>query len=251
LTGVVSGALVPHAPVLLPEAVGGEVAARTETVRSALRSLSFSDADLVVLLSPHAPQTGVYTSVTGSLAGFSIPGVELSRSSDPGAIGALAELWNKPVQEGPVDHGTLIPLSLLNTGEAEIVAAGLREVREEDVRSFEIAVADGLSFAEAVGGLARKRRIGVVVSAHTSSALSPRAPLTERVEAKPAEGHVLRALDKDPSELSEVLEELWRLGGSCSPGTLTAYAAVFGGGRSEVIAYEHPFGVGYVVARPL
>jgi hypothetical protein len=106
-----------------------------------------------------------------------------------------------------------------------------------------------VAFGEAVLRWSSDRAIAFIVSAHTSSALSARAPLTERAAAKPVEIDVLRALGTDPSGLLSSLHDLWQLGGSCSPGTLAAYASVFGGRSSEVLAYDSPFGVGYVVAR--
>lgn len=247
MSGVVAGALVPHAPVLLPEVVGEDVAAETRSVREAANALSFGDAQVVVLLSPHASASGVYASVAGSLDNFGIKGVELKRRTDPALIAALSERWDKPVLDGPLDHGAVVPLLLLDTGSTPVVVAGLREIGD-DPRALEAALADGFSFGEAIRR-SFAEAIALIVSAHTSSALTPRAPLTERAEAKQVEATVVRSLRGDPSTLRSSLADLWRLGGSCSPGPLAAYASVFAGQGSEVLAYGYPFGVGYVVAR--
>jgi hypothetical protein len=140
-----------------------------------------------------------------------------------------------------------VPLLLTATGDTPIVATGLREVDEEAV-SVDQAVADGVSFSQAVEEMARTRSIQVIVSAQTSSALTPRAPLTEREEAKLVEADVIAALGGDPAILESRVNDLWRRGGSCSPGTLAAYGRLFAGRASEVVAYQYPFGVGYAVA---
>ncbi|MDP9301902.1 MAG: hypothetical protein M3P43_13580 [Actinomycetota bacterium] len=234
--------------MLLPEVVGHGVAAETEDIRDALTTLSFDDVELVVLLSPHARATGVYESVAGDLNDFGIPGIELERHSDPDAVEMLAADWNQIVLREPIDHGVLIPLKTLATGPTLIVAAGLAGT-DEEATSPDEAIAAGLAFADAIAELSRARSLCLVVSAQTSCALTPRAPLTERAEAKPVEANVVRALGGDPSALGESVGDLWRLGGSCSPGTLAVYGRVFSGRQSEVLAYAYPFGVGYVVAR--
>jgi hypothetical protein len=248
LSAGITGALVPHAPLLLPEIAGPKIAADTEPIRDALASLSFDDVDLVIVLSPHARGCGVYGSVDGTLDDFGVSGIELQRSTNPDVVAALAATWGKPTLPGPVDHGVLVPLMMLATGEVPIVAAGLSEV-DGGSGSLDDPVADGTSFARAIGQLSNRGRLLLVASAQTSCALSPRAPLTERAEAKPAEAAVLGALRGDPAGLRRSVSELWKRGGSCSPGTLAAYGEIFAGRSSEVLAYEYPFGVGYVVAR--
>jgi aromatic ring-opening dioxygenase LigB subunit len=247
LSRALRGLLTPHAPLLLPEVVGEDVAAETEAVRTQLRSLSLDDADLVVVLSPHARTSGVYGSVVGTLQDFGVPGIEVQRQTDANAVRALADLWNRPVRDSPIDHGVLVPLMMLPTGEIPIVAAGIMEAQAP--ASFDEAIADALTLAEAIVTFARDRSIWLVISAHTSSALTARAPLTEREEAKMVEIAVLEALRGDPSTLESSIRALWSDGGSCSPGTLAVVARVFAGRTSEVLAYQHPFGVGYAVAR--
>jgi hypothetical protein len=63
------------------------------------------------------------------------------------------------------------------------------------------------------------------------------------------ETDVLKALSADPSTLESSIQALWSDGGSCSTSTLAVYGRVFAGRASEVVAYQHPFGVGYTVAR--
>jgi hypothetical protein len=248
LSAGITGALVPHAPLLLPEVSGKEVSGETGSIREALATIAFDDVDLMVVLSPHARETGVYSTVAGSLDDFGVPGVELERPTDAGVVEALTSLWDKPTLQGSIDHGVLVPLMLLPAGETPVVAAGLGEV-DNETGSFDGAMAEAASFARAIGELADEGRMLLVLSGQTSCALTPRAPLTERAEAKPSEAAVMDALRGDPAGLRDSLHDLWKRGGSCSPGTLAVYGDVFGGRASQVFAYQYPFGVGYVVAR--
>jgi aromatic ring-opening dioxygenase LigB subunit len=248
LSAGITGALVPHAPLLLPEVSGDEVAAQTKAIRRALGTIAFDDVELIVLLSPHSRETGVYSAVAGSLDDFSVPGVELRRPTHAGAVDSLTAMWDKPALPAPVDHGVVVPLMLLASARTPVVAAGLAEV-DEETGSFDRARAHAVSFARAIARLSNESRLLLVVSAQTACALTPRAPLTERAEAKQTESEVIAALRGDPGSLRGSLEDLWKRGGSCSPGALAVYAEVFSGRASEVLAYEYPFGVGYVVAR--
>ncbi|MDP9225654.1 MAG: hypothetical protein M3P18_17805 [Actinomycetota bacterium] len=249
--GSLSGAVVPHAPVLLPDVSGTGTAAETLELQEALRSLVFDAADVVVVLSPHGSDCGVYASVAGTLDDFGIPGIDLQRPTDRSAVAALAGYWGKPILGDPIDHGVLVPLMLLSTDTTPVLAASLPEIAPEAVSDARETVESGISFARALVEFAGTRAVTLLASAHTSSALTPRAPLTERAEAKPVEAGILSALGDDPSTLGSLVHDAWRLGGSCSPGSLAAYARAFGGRKSEVLAYESPFGVGYVVARTM
>jgi hypothetical protein len=252
LTGRLSGAVVPHAPLLLSEVAGeGKTPPEIQRLRRAMRALVFHEADLVVLLSAHAPASGVYGSVAGTLDDFGIRGIHSRAPTDPAAVAALADRWNKPVLDHPIDHGVLVPLKLLPALSVPIVAAGVGELQPDAALTARGVLHDARAFAGAVMKLARTKTIALLASAHTASALTPRAPLTERPEVKPVENGVRRALDGDPGALGPLVLDLWKLGGSCSPAPLAAYACAFAGRKSEVLAYGSPFGVGYVVARTM
>ncbi|MDQ3981314.1 MAG: hypothetical protein M3271_01385, partial [Actinomycetota bacterium] len=62
-----------------------------------------------------------------------------------------------------------------------------------------------------------------------------------------AERRVLQALRARPGELPARVDDLARAG-SCGAGPLAAFGFLFADGGCELLAYEHPFGVGYAVA---
>ena len=235
---VVSGAVVPHAPLL--------VAARASTdgverVRAACRQVSFERIEAVVVLSPHGATTGVYRGVRGSLRSFGVPGPASTARTDDGLVTELALAWGRPVLDGDVDHGIQVPLSLVAPVETPVVAACL----DEHATAEE---AGSLASAFAVALRDTGRRVAFVASAHTSSALSPRAPLGHRPEAETAAGTFVSALERGRG-VDEAAHRLNRTGASCGAAPLVAFAELWPDDSSAIVAYEYPYGVGYLVAR--
>lgn len=219
LLRIVAGAIVPHAPLLLPELAGPEVATAAETVGAAIRSISFEGAEAIVLLTPHASEPGVYRTKKGDLAGFGIPDIEVSVKSHA----RLAKSLGLPFIDGPLDHGAVVPLRI-GGWDLPVVTIGVREGMSIDPGS--------------------DMDVAVVASVNGSTGMSPRAPLTEVPGATRAQEDFVAALGRDISVAARLF-----LPGSCGPAVLEAFAGAFGGRRADVLAYEAPVGVGYVVAQ--
>ena len=246
-TTLVSGAIVPHAPVLLPPVSGDENAARTAAVRKAIAGLEFGEVEAILLLSPHGSRTGVYRSTAGSLAAFGLRGIRATHPTVDGIVSNLSSAWDRPILEGPVDHGVLVPLLSLCPA-APVVAASLRETSSFDRGSVERCVGEGRAFIDAAYRLSG-RRVAFVASCNTGAGLTPRAPLTEVSRAVELEERL--ASDLDRGALSRDLAIEVGCAGSCAAGTLAAFAAAFGGRQIQVQAHDAPFGVGYLVASAL
>jgi len=228
------GAVVPHAPLLLPELQSPEVAAAASEIGATVAKLP-RDLDVVVIASPHSPRPCIYGHVVGDLSGFGVENIRVEAQFERELGLALADSWEVPAIHDPIDHGALVPLRLLEMG-APVVVCGVPDVK------------DGRALAAAMEQVMGDGRVLFVASANTSAALSGRAPLTEIPKALGIERQVISALDGDPARLNGVLSELAAVAGSCSAGSLGAYAQLFSGTRSELLAYEHPVGVGYPVA---
>jgi hypothetical protein len=229
--------VAPHAPLLLPEVAGPANAARTEAVAAAVASIDLADADVVVVVSPHGRTTGVYARALGDLGAFGPRGIDVSRATDAGFAAALAEAWRRPVLDEPADHGIVVPLRLLPAA-APVVAV-----------AFEEGAPAGLArdLASALETVAGDRTVAFVASANLSAGLRERAPVPSLDGAAAVDDRVLRALQLDPGALTEQGGELARAG-SCAAAPLAAFGTLFAGRTCEVLAYDHPFGVGYPVA---
>lgn len=219
LLRIVAGAIVPHAPLLLPEIAGPEVAAAAETIRDAIGSISFEGAEAIVLLTPHASQPGVYRTKKGDLSGFGISGVEVTVKSHA----RLAKSLGLPFVDSPLDHGAVVPL----------------RIGGWDLPVVTIGVGEGMSIEPGLD-----MDVAVVASVNGSTGMSPRAPLTEVPGAARAQEDFVAALERDVSVAAGLF-----LPGSCGPLVLAAFADAFGGRRADVLACEAPVGVGYVVAQ--
>ena len=243
----VSGAIVPHAPVLLPPVSGDENAALTARVRTAISELDLGDVEAIVLLSPHGSRTGVYRSTAGSLAGFGMPGIRATHPTVDGIVSDLSSAWGRPILEGPVDHGALVPLLALCPS-APVVAATLPETSSFDRGAVEENVAEGHAFVDAISHMSR-RRLAFVASCNTGVGLSPRAPLTEVGGAIKLEERLVGEMERGALPVDLAIEI--GCAGSCAAGTLAAFGAAFAGTQIQVRAHDAPFGVGYLVASAL
>jgi hypothetical protein len=229
----------------------GRLQTAFEILRAAVGALGLDDCDALVIASPHGRATGVYSRVSGSLDAFGVRNRSVGPPTDDGVTEELANEWGRPLLEPPVDHGIVGTLLLSGRSAApSVVASAFATVTGPDAPAqFEAAVEAAGGFADAVSRVSAGRRIGFVASAHTSAALSPAAPLLDRPEGHELEERVLAALRRDSAALAGIEPELWRAAGACGAGPLTAFGRLFAGRRAEVLAYEAPAGVGYLVAQ--
>ena len=240
--GVVAGAILPHAPALH---VRADLGSLRDSAHEAIARLT--DVAVLIVLSPHGPMTGVHESVRGSLDGFGASGYDLVTPTDPELAQRLAQAWTKPVLDGPVDHGVTGAL----VGAASlppVVVCTFTETTGPDAQGAVSQVRkDALALAEELEAL--DVDVGLLASAHGAAALTPRAPLGERAAAQDFEFELTSRLAEDPVRVCELDDAAWMESGSCGAGPLTTFGAVFAGRPARVDAHEHPFGVGYLVAR--
>jgi hypothetical protein len=223
------------------------LAALTTETRAAVASIDASEADIVVMLSPHGSATGVYERVWGSLDGFGVSGISTGAPTDGAISRRIARAWGRSLLTGEADHGVLVPLLLMGL-QAPVIACTLAEVTGPGAAAVSEAVAAALQFADALSKVVGEGNVLFVASANTSAALSARAPLTHRKEGEELDQAILACLTEDPLGVTEIPEPLWTEGGACGAGPLTAFGTLFAGRHATVRSYQHPFGVGYVVA---
>ena len=204
--------------MLLPELESPEVADAAVAIRAAIASISLADADVLVLLTPHASHPGIYREVRGHLGGFGVPQIAVTADTPAG----LARSLGSSMLEGPVDHGVVVPLRLRSWG-LPVVAVGVGDVTR-------------LSFEG-------DERVAIIASLNGSAGISARAPLTAVPGADRAEERFAAALEEDIAIAARV-----ELPGSCGGDVMAVFAELFGGRSAKVLAHETPVGVGYLVA---
>ncbi|HLG17097.1 MAG TPA: AmmeMemoRadiSam system protein B [Blastocatellia bacterium] len=253
--------VAPHPPLLVPE-VGGSRIARVRDSQRALtdfsRRLVESNPETVVLISPHSPlDANAFTAratrkLKGDFAEFYAPGVRLEFAND---LELLAELERQCAEAGlkmhtlegehDLDHGALVPLYYLR----DAGWAGTIVVLGFSFQSIEIHVAFGEAIRQAAARL--NRRIAVVASGDLSHRLIVGGPYEFEPTAHVFDEQVVSAITRgDARGVLEVDPGLRTRAGEC--GYRSIVVAIGAAGSSlrdhQVLSYEGPFGVGYMVA---
>lgn len=257
MSGIIYGLISPHPPIIVP-AVGGarlKPAARSrKALLEASKRLKACDLDTLVVVTPHGAvsQTAIpiYTSPVfeGDFASFGAPKPKFQFKGDPEfaiAIVKDAPSLTSRSPETTLDHGALVPLSYcVEVGiQKPIVPIAIAFLPLE--RLFEF----GKSIARTAQGLSRK--VAIIASADMSHRLTQDAPAGFDPQGKVFDEkllHRVRSYDVDgilnfPEEIADRAgqDALWSI--AILLGALDGLKV-----KHEVLSYEGPFGVGYMVA---
>ncbi|HEX8353327.1 MAG TPA: AmmeMemoRadiSam system protein B [Pyrinomonadaceae bacterium] len=253
--------IAPHPPIMVPE-VGGartaEVRASVEAMRDLTARVKDCGAETVVLVSPHAPlERDAFVAyggarLRGDFANFRAPQAIVEAPLDEGLLGAVreaaAEEHYRVVDLGAreLDHGTAVPLYFLlrNGWGGRVVALGYSFLPDDDHIRFGKCIRRAV---ERVG-----RRAAFIASGDLSHRLAPDAPAGFHPQACRFDEEVVESLRlNEPERISQIDHGLRRLAGECGYRSMLVAIGAAAGGRSacEVMHYEAPFGVGYLVAQ--
>jgi aromatic ring-opening dioxygenase LigB subunit len=250
------GCVCPHPPLLIPE-VGGDARAKVEATLDAMARLSreVGEPETIVIISPHSPGYSdahvvkVAAHLRGDFGGFGCPQVTLSFENDLPFAQLLLALGGsegavrlESSTDGLLDHGVLVPLSFLKAG--QIVS---------------LSVAQPYGEHRALGRLVRRcaeelgRDTLFVASGDLSHRLIRSAPAGYDPRGKEFDRLLVDLLSVgDFAALSSLERGLVQGAGECGLRSLIALGGFLGDDaqkRPEVLSYEGPFGVGYMVAR--
>lgn len=255
----VYAALLPHAPVLIPNVAGRRIAEIADTVRAmrevAANVVRFAPS-VVILVSPHSPRFSnafaIWDAprVTGSLAGFGHPedGIDLpvARAAVE-RVSHLAEqygLMAKPLRTTPLDHGAVVPLLFLAEAGwiGPTVVMGLPDEANGDAILGHVLC----QVAEE-----SRERLALIASGDMSHRLTEDAPCGFHPSGSRFDAEFIRLLKAgdcaglrllDPRLVESAAED-------ASDSTLIAFGATgFDTSGHRVLSYQGPFGVGYGVA---
>lgn len=253
--------VAPHPPIMVPE-VGGarvaEVRASVDAMRDLTERIKACGAETVVLISPHAPlERSAFvayggTRLHGDFANFRAPQAIVEATVDEELLDAIREAADEEryrviaLEPQELDHGTTVPLYFLmrNGWAGRVVALGYSFMSDEDHLRFGECVRRAVELT--------KRRAAFVASGDLSHRLKPGAPAGFDPEAYRFDEQVVAALRTNtPGQIPRIDHGLRRLAGECGyRSMLVALGATTGAEPvCEVISYEAPFGVGYLVAQ--
>lgn len=250
------GCICPHPPLLVPE-VGGTARAKVAATIGAMETLaaSIGDPETIVVISPHTDGFGdvhaVKTSprLHGDFGRFRAPDVTFSYDNDvPFAelllalAGDYPQLQLTPDDGGILDWGVLVPLSFMKP--QRIVSLSIVNARAEH---------------RTLGQLVRRcaeelsRDTLFLASGDLSHALTHDAPAPYDPRGKMFDEEVVSLLRiGDFAGLTRIEPLLLEGAAECGLRSLIALGGFLGDDaveRPEVLSYEGPYGVGYLVAR--
>jgi AmmeMemoRadiSam system protein B len=253
--------VAPHPPIMVPE-VGGarvaEVRASLDAMRALTERIKACGAETIILVSPHAPlerSTFVAyggTRLRGDFANFNAPQAIVEAPIDEELLRAIQQAAAeksyvvKLLRPQELDHGTAVPLYFLlrNGWAGRVVALGYSFLPDEDHVRFGECVRRAVELA--------KRTAAFVASGDLSHRLKLGAPAGFDPEASRFDEQVVAALRANaPERVLRIDQGLRRRAGECGyRSMLVALGAASGvEPQCEVISYEAPFGVGYLVAQ--
>jgi AmmeMemoRadiSam system protein B len=258
---VVFAGIAPHPPLLVPE-IGGARIERVADSQRALREFSrrlvLASPHTVALISPHSP-LDPYTFTARStpvLAGdfreFYAPNVRLEFENDLALLDAIKGAAKvEGVELGelgrgyPLDHGALVPLYYLHEAgwRGPVVVMGFTNQSNEH----------HLAFGRAIEAAARNidRRVALVASGDLSHRLIVGGPYEFEPTAHLFDEQIVDAIARgDARAIVNIDPDLRMRAGECGYRSIVIAlgTAVEGLRDNEVLSYEGPFGVGYMVA---
>lgn len=260
-SAIVFSGIAPHPPIMVPE-VGGEDAREVrksiEAMVELTRRIILSGAETVVLISPHAPLDArafvAYHSPTlcGDFANFHAPD---ARVEFPLNEQLLEEITKVAAEENyevmsladyKLDHGSAVPLYFLdrNGWRGRVVALGYSFLSNEDHLKFGACICKA---ADTVG-----QPVAFLASGDLSHRLKPKAPAGYNPAAYRFDEEVVEALrENSPNRIIQIDSELRQTAGECGYRSILVALGATGelSAECEVLNYEAPFGVGYLVAQ--
>ena len=258
---LVFSGIAPHPPIMVPE-VGREsiagVVNSIDAMSELTRRLIHSGAESVILISPHAPlEADAFVTyegpeVFGDFSHFNAPDTYFSLPVDDELLAAIREVAATKqfklttLRTHDLDHGTAVPLYFLlrNGWRGKVVTLGYSFLSNDDHVRFGSCIRNAV---DQVG-----RRVAFIASGDLSHRLKPQAPAGYNPDAHIFDEQVVDALRSNaPQRIVDIDYNLRRLAGECGfRSMLVAIGASSELSPScEVLSYEAPFGVGYLVAQ--
>ena len=217
-----------------------------------------SGAESVILISPHAPlEVDSFVAyegpqVSADFSRFNAPSTYFTTDIDEELLAAIKEAAASEryevtaLHEHELDHGTAVPLYFLlrNGWQGKVVTLGYSFLSNDDHLRF------GSCIRKAVDRVGR--RVAFIASGDLSHRLKPQAPAGYNPDAHAFDDEVVDALrSNEPQRIVDIDFNLRRLAGEC--GFRSMLVAIGASSElplsCEVLSYEAPFGVGYLVAQ--
>ncbi|HXG65743.1 MAG TPA: AmmeMemoRadiSam system protein B [Blastocatellia bacterium] len=258
---IVFAGIAPHPPLLIPE-VGGHRIERVADTQHALREFSrrlvATRPETVIVISPHSPldphdfTARAAPRLRGDFREFRAPHVGLEFPNDLEMLDAIRRAardegveLRELVRDYPLDHGAMVPLYYLREAgwDGLVVVIGFTYSSVTDHLAFGRALTRA---AEALG-----RRAAIVASGDLSHRLIVGGPYEYEPTAHLFDEEIVHAIAAgDARAVIDVDPGLRERAGECGYRSIVVALGSVGEQLRDhqVLSYEGPFGVGYLVA---
>jgi AmmeMemoRadiSam system protein A len=248
--------LVPHPPLIIPGVgAGNEIPDTRRAYEQAAAEAAAADPETTIIISPHSIMYSDYIhispgkSASGNLGAFRAGHIKFSVAYDDelaARIAAFAEEADIPAgtlgeKDRALDHGVTVPLYFFKS--QRIIRVSLSGLPLIEHYRF------GMCIRKAA--LSLSRRIVLVASGDMSHKLKADGPYGFAKEGPLHDAFVRQcAQDADFRALLSIDSALCENAAECGLRSFVILAGAMDGMRAEsrVLAYEGPFGVGYLTA---
>lgn len=258
---LVFAGIAPHPPIMVPE-VGREAIAEVRASIDGMSRLTErvidAGAETIIMISPHAAlEANAFVAydgpqLFGDFSMFRAPTATVHGELDDELLTEITRVSSERgllihrIRGFDLDHGTAVPLYFLqrNGWTGRVIAFGYTFLSNEDHLQFGRCIKQAI---EKVG-----RPTAFIASGDLSHRLKRDAPAGYNPDAHLFDEEVVAAFRGNaPAEITNIDQDLRRLAGECGYRSMLVAVGASEGvdSDSEVISYEAPFGVGYLVAQ--
>ena len=262
MSQIVFGCIVPHPPIIIPDIGKGRESEISSTIRSMDKladRLAQTRPEVIIVISPHGTAyydaMGVVTtkSLRGDLRSWGANNLNFRFNVAPDFTETLQEEAHKanipikPIGERGynLDHGVLVPFYFLNRK--------VHNVPLVPLTFCWLPLATHYDFGKLIANVAgqRNKRVAIVASGDLSHRLIPEAPAGYDPQGQVFDKKIQDAVAAfDTDSILNMDPELIERAGECGLRSITILMGALEGFnvKPEVLSYEGPFGVGYMVA---
>ncbi|MEW6142274.1 MAG: AmmeMemoRadiSam system protein A [Chloroflexota bacterium] len=262
MTGIVFGCIVPHPPLMVPGIGRGQEKAISSTIE-AMEKLSTMLADQkpqsVLVISPHgrsfSDAMGILTapSSSGDLSNWGVSGHGIQFANDLDIVKLIQEearqagipLRSIGDKHYELDHGVMAPFHYL--------ARSIRDAALVAVTFCWLSPVTHFDFGKAIRRAAERsgKRVAIIASGDLSHRLIPQAPAGYDPAGKTFDERLVIAIKSmDTGTILNFDPDFVEHAGECGYRSILILLGALEGlkATSQVLAYEGPFGVGYLTA---
>jgi len=260
--GIVFGSIVPHPPLLVPDVGRGQERAISATIRAMERltdKLAEYSPQVTLIISPHGnyhhEAMGILTakSSQGDLSRWGsrtprhhfenelslVSLIEEEAKADRIPIKSIGE------RSYELDHGVMVPMHFL--------IRGIKGIPLVPLTFSWLPLEKHFAFGKAINRAAEKskKRVAVLASGDLSHRLLPGAPSGYDPMGNVFDEKLVEALSRlDVAAVLGLDENLIERAGECGLRSIVILLGALDGleVKPEILAYEGPFGVGYLIA---